>query len=584
MANLRQAEAAYRAALTQVPQARSNYLYQKQATDAAIAKAQSALQTQEARTRAANQQLTLAARTTQSQVAQASSQVHAAQAQADQAAAQVKTAQAAVVGNRQGVQTAERAVRILEARVQSAQADLDRASKDEARYRGLLVKEAVTQQQYDAVEAQLASAQSALRALQGQIAQAHSQVDQAQATVAQSEAQLAATQEAARAAQQQVGVAQAGLTLARANQIQVPVQEANLAATATQNSQAQADIAAAEAGRTQEAARREQIATTLANLKQAEAALQNARITEQDTYIYAPTDGTVVRKSVNVGASLSTGQTVLTITQGDGVYVTANFKETQIGDVRVGQPVEIDVDALPGKVFKGVVGAINEATGATTSLLPPDNATGNFTKVVQRIPVKIALVPGDSSKREATPEDITLLRQGMSVTATIDITDTKPHPERVPQGYDKGFLPDGVPGNSSNVTSVPGSATSGGTGDQTGNAPAANGPTGQNASITPSGMGTMNGQSGAGAPLAVPGNAAGSGTAQPSVQTGPPSANETTQPAVPPGADNANPAANGGPAAHGVVGSNPNAVNPGAINPAGSGTENTGATGSGGGR
>jgi membrane fusion protein (multidrug efflux system) len=178
----------------------------------------------------------------------------------------------------------------------------------------------------------------------------------------------------------------------------------------------------------------------------------------------------VVRKSVNVGASLSAGQTILTITQGDGVYVTANFKETQIGNVRVGQPAEIEVDAFPGKVFKGIVGAINEATGATTSLLPPDNATGNFTKVVQRIPVKIALVPGDGDK-EGTAADIALLRQGMSVTVTIDTSDTTPRPERVPQDYDRGFVATstsaaGAPGNG--TAPVPSSTDSGTMGSPTG--------------------------------------------------------------------------------------------------------------------
>ena len=104
---------------------------------------------------------------------------------------------------------------------------------------------------------------------------------------------------------------------------------------------------------------------------QAEAAVKSAQVSENDTSIFAPTDGTVVRKTANVGASLSAGQTILTLTQGQGVYITANFKETQVGNVRVGQPVEIRVDSFPGKVFKGVVGSLNQATGATTSLVAP---------------------------------------------------------------------------------------------------------------------------------------------------------------------------------------------------------------------
>ena len=138
-------------------------------------------------------------------------------------------------------------------------------------------------------------------------------------------------------------------------------------------------------------------------------------------------DGTVVKKASNVGASLSPGQTVVTMTQGDYVYVTANFKETQLRDVRPQQPAEVEVDSFPGRIFKGTVKSINEATGATQALLPPDNATGNFTKVVQRIPVRIELVPAKDTddKKYARAADIQSLRQGMSVTATIDVSGAK---------------------------------------------------------------------------------------------------------------------------------------------------------------
>ena len=96
----------------------------------------------------------------------------------------------------------------------------------------------------------------------------------------------------------------------------------------------------------------------------------------------------------------------------ENVWVTANYKETQLGDVKPGQPVEVEVDAFPGKSFKGHVGSISAGTGSTFALLPPDNATGNFTKVVQRVPVKILLEPGQVNMDR--------LRTGMSVTATIE--------------------------------------------------------------------------------------------------------------------------------------------------------------------
>ena len=104
----------------------------------------------------------------------------------------------------------------------------------------------------------------------------------------------------------------------------------------------------------------------------------------------------------------------MTITQGDYVYVTANFKETQLRDVKPGEEAEVEVDAFPNLTFKGKVGSINEATGATNALLPPDNATGNFTKVVQRIPVRIELVAakdGDD-KKYARAEDIRCAEAG----------------------------------------------------------------------------------------------------------------------------------------------------------------------------
>lgn len=431
-----QAQAAYENAVTQVAQAESNYTYQKAATEAAIARANSALQTNQQKTRAAQAQIGLTAGTTRSQVAQAQSQIRAAQASAAQVTAQIKTAEAALQGSRQAVETADRGVRALEARLSSSQADLNRVSRDEERYRDLLAKEAVTQQQYESVAAQLAAAKSALRALQQQINQSKSQAAQARSSVAQAQANVAAARDAATAAREQIGVAEAGLNLARANQGQVGVQSANAAATETGNAQAEADIATANAGKTQNELRRQQIQTAKAAVRQAEAALKNAKVTLGDTSIYASTDGIVVRKTVNQGVSLSPGQTILTITQGEGVYVTANFKETQVANVRVGQPVEIRVDAFPGKKFAGVVGSINEATGATTSLLPPDNATGNFTKVVQRLPIKIALVPGGAG--QATADDLNLLRQGISAVATVDTADRTSRPERVPKDYDKG--------------------------------------------------------------------------------------------------------------------------------------------------
>ncbi len=449
-ATLRQAQANYSAALTQIPQAERNLQYQIRATDAAIRKAQATLAVQGAKTSGAQQQVTLASGTTSNQVRQAQSQVQAVRAQLQQARAQANAAQANVANSQQAVQTAlaalqnaqqqvqtaQHAVQTAQAQVRAAQADVERSARDEARYRVLYAEDAISAQQYDtarnqartalatlqAEQARVEEAQSQVEQVRANVKQAQSQVQQALTAVVQAEAQSEAARRAADASQAQVSVAWAGLALAQANCTQVGIQTANLLSTARETGEYEAEEEAARAGEEQVMVRRKQIETYRAQAQQALAALTNARVNLGYTYIYAPNNGTIVKKTQNVGASLSPGQSILTMTQGDYVWVEANFKETQLDHVRVGQPVEIAVDAFPGKVFKGWVHSLNEASGAATSLLPPDNATGNFTKVVQRIPVRIELVaagPGESGKY-ATARDILNLRQGMSVIATID--------------------------------------------------------------------------------------------------------------------------------------------------------------------
>ena len=428
-AALQQAQASYRAALSQLPQAQQNLIYQQQATNAAVKKAQAELQAQQAKTSGAQQQVVLSRNTTQNQVRQAESQVTQAEAQAQQFEAQVGSARAAVNAQLATVRTAQRAADAADATILGARAKAVQTATDETRYAGLVKVDAVTPQQYDSAAAAALSAQSQLDAARFQAQQAHSQVNAARANVQQARAQLNAAQRAADAALQNVQVARAGLGIAQANLSQTGIQETNVANNIGQNASALADLANAQAGASQIRLREDQINTYRAQAQQAKAALDNAQVTEADTYLKAPTSGTVVKKAVNTGASLSAGQTVVTITQGDYVYVTANFKETQLRDVKPGEEAEVEVDAFPNRIFKGKVGSINEATGATQALLPPDNATGNFTKVVQRIPVRIELVAakdGDD-KKYARAEDIRSLRQGMSVTATIDVSTGRRH-------------------------------------------------------------------------------------------------------------------------------------------------------------
>ena len=144
---------------------------------------------------------------------------------------------------------------------------------------------------------------------------------------------------------------------------------------------------------------------------QARATLAQAELNLQYTTVKAPARGIVSKKGVNTGQVVQAGQPLLALVQIDDVWVTANFKETQLQNMRPGQRVSVKVDAIGGREFKGTVDSIAAATGARFALLPPENATGNYVKVVQRVPVKIVLEAGQDPDHR--------LRPGMSVQPTI---------------------------------------------------------------------------------------------------------------------------------------------------------------------
>jgi membrane fusion protein (multidrug efflux system) len=149
-----------------------------------------------------------------------------------------------------------------------------------------------------------------------------------------------------------------------------------------------------------------------ARLAAAQSAVDNARLQLSYTNLTAPTSGIVAKRNAETGALVQVGQTLMSIVADTDVWVTANLKETQLANVRVGDHAEFTVDAYPGHKFEGRVESLSPATGARFALLPPDNATGNFTKVVQRVPVKIAV---EQPSGTAAP-----LRPGMSVDVTIE--------------------------------------------------------------------------------------------------------------------------------------------------------------------
>jgi membrane fusion protein (multidrug efflux system) len=454
-AALQQAQAAYDAARSQLPEAETTVKFQQQTTDAAVAKAQANLRAQQARTSGAADLVRLSRQTIQSQIDQAQAQVSTARANALQADLSVNERLASQNVAASAVAAAMHGRDALRAKIEGATADVARAEADLARYATLLKQEAVTQQQYDAVAAQAADVRSNLASLQQQVDQAETQVAQAQANERQAATSVSVARQAAVAAHRQVDVAVAGARLAAAGRPQIGINQRNLSSSADTEQGSVADIATAKAGQTQVEVSKQRVLTTRAQVAQAKAALDNAKVELSYTYVYAPSDGQVVRKSTNPGSSVSPGQTLVTLAQDGAIWITANFKETQLGEVRVGQPVEIEIDALPGRHLEGVVASISDATGASTSLLPPDNATGNFTKVVQRIPVRIALAP---PKSDAEAEALKLLRQGMSVIVGVDIRDKTEHPDRVPANYEgqpQSFATPPAPSNSTSPGTIP---------------------------------------------------------------------------------------------------------------------------------
>jgi membrane fusion protein (multidrug efflux system) len=174
---------------------------------------------------------------------------------------------------------------------------------------------------------------------------------------------------------------------------------------------ASAELRTAQTAPQQVAATRARAQSSAARVKQAQAAVGRAELDLEHATVKAPVKGVVSRKSAEPGQVVQPGQPLMTIIPLDQVWITANFKETQLEGMRVGQRVSIDVDAYGGRDFAGKVDSIAAATGSRFSLLPPENATGNFVKVVQRVPVKIVLDAGQD------PDHI--LRPGMSVTPTV---------------------------------------------------------------------------------------------------------------------------------------------------------------------
>ncbi|MEP7064962.1 MAG: HlyD family secretion protein [Gemmatimonadota bacterium] len=237
--------------------------------------------------------------------------------------------------------------------------------------------------------------QAAVATASGQRSAANAQIQAAVANQQKANADLARMRDLVSkqiVSAQQLDAAQAAAASAAAD-VESLQRQASAAGGAVQNAQAGVRLAQAR-------------------LQAQQAALDNAQLQLSYTTVTAPETGTISKKQVEPGQLVQTGQTMMSIVVDTGTWVTANFKETQLNKMRVGQHVTLEVDAYPGQEAEGQVQSLSGATGARFALLPPDNATGNFTKVVQRLPVRIAITKGLGPTRP--------LRPGMSVVAHVD--------------------------------------------------------------------------------------------------------------------------------------------------------------------
>jgi membrane fusion protein (multidrug efflux system) len=256
------------------------------------------------------------------------------------------------------------------------------------------------------IEAQIASVEQQIAQADAQVKQVRAQAGAAGAQVKQAEAQLVRARQDAERYGQLYNETMKAVSKAEvdASSAARAAAQADVAARRDSASAAQAQVAAADAGRD----------VLKAQVKVLQAQLKDARQQLGYNRIVAPVAGRVGKRSIEVGARVQPGQQLLAVVE-DEVWVTANFKETQLAGLEPGQKVALEVDALPGKHLEGRVHSFSPASGNQFALLPADNATGNFTKIVQRVPVKIVLDPADVKKYAGR------LVPGMSVVAEVEL-------------------------------------------------------------------------------------------------------------------------------------------------------------------
>jgi membrane fusion protein (multidrug efflux system) len=345
-----------------------------------LAQAQAAVDAQIAQASAAQENVALTSQLQAAQAAQGRGGVNSADAELQSARANGVAEDQNVNAARAAVAGAQAQLRVAQAQVPSANAALARANADYARYSSLAQTGDASQQQLDAERAAQAQALAQYQAAQEQVTAAQTAVTQAQARLTSAEASATAAAAAVAANAGAIQTAQG-----RLGESDAP---ARVPATQAQADAAQAQVASARAQ------------------------AQTARDQLDYTVIRSPIDGYVGEKDIEAGATVSPGQALLQLVPETQLYITANYKETQLTNMAVGQSVDVTVDAYKGTAFNGRVESIGPASQNTFSLIPAQNATGNFVKVTQRLPVRIAIVDPPADKP---------LRVGMSVETSVKV-------------------------------------------------------------------------------------------------------------------------------------------------------------------
>ncbi len=367
---------------TNQPVRRGQLLIRLDDTDelARVSQAQAAVDAQRATAAAAQANVALTAQTQQAQSQQSLGGIQTARASIASAQQQAYAAQQQVPVSAAAVEVAVAQLGAAQSNIPGARQSLVRASADLRRTQSLVSTGDLPRAQLDAARAAAEQARSQFNSAVDQVSVARSNVYSAQQKVA-------AQQATANSTVQTIGVAQGSLTTA-AGRLQESNAPDRIAAT-----QAQANAALASVG----------------NLN---AQFQLAKNQLAATRITAPTDGYIGQKNVEIGQTVAPGSTLITIIPAHDIFITAFYKETQVGGMRPGQPVDIKIDAYKGASFHGHVLSINPASQNTYSIVPPQNASGNFIKVTQRIPVKISI---------DRPDPNLPLRPGMSVETSVKV-------------------------------------------------------------------------------------------------------------------------------------------------------------------